>query len=176
MPVEIRSIEAGDADRVRAFLEAHNGPLRVVSRGLLHDLRTLPGFLAENDRELAGVLTYRTMRAPPAARGLETVLGPLELEVVTLNAVPPGRGTGSRLLAHAIAHARSIGCSRLWLITTNDNDPAIRFYDRRGMVRVAVYAGAIRNSRAIKPEIPLTGVGGQPIEDEIEYEVRVSEP
>jgi hypothetical protein len=66
--------------------------------------------------------------------------------------------------------ARQIGCRRLWLITTNDNAPAIRFYQRRGMRLVAVHRNAIRESRKLKPEIPITGLGGIPIEDEIEFE------
>jgi hypothetical protein len=36
-----------------------------------------------------------------------------------------------------------------------------------------VHRHAIRESRKLKPEIPLTGVGGKPIEDEIEFEFRL---
>jgi hypothetical protein len=34
----------------------------------------------------------------------------------------------------------------------------------------AVHRGAIAESRRLKPEIPLRGVGGHPIDDEIEFE------
>jgi hypothetical protein len=63
------------------------------------------------------------------------------------------------------------GCRRLWLITTNDNEPAMTFYSRWGMHLVTVHRGAIAESRKLKPEISHFGVGGRPIEDEIEFEL-----
>jgi ribosomal protein S18 acetylase RimI-like enzyme len=59
----------------------------------------------------------------------------------------------------------------MWLIMTNDNEPAIRFYQRRGMRIVAIHRGAIAESRKLKPEISFVGVGGRPIEDEVEFEL-----
>jgi RimJ/RimL family protein N-acetyltransferase len=76
-----------------------------------------------------------------------------------------------RLKAPACERARDLGCGRLWLITTNDNEPTIGFYKRWGMHLVAVHRGAIADSRKLKPEISLVGVGGRPIEDEIEFEL-----
>jgi RimJ/RimL family protein N-acetyltransferase len=66
-----------------------------------------------------------------------------------------------------------LGCYRLWLITTNDNEPAIQFYQRRGMTLVAIHHNALSESRKLKPEIPLIGLGGQPLRDEIEFEYRL---
>ena len=64
---------------------------------------------------------------------------------------------------------------RAWLITTNDNLDAIRFYQRRGFTIATVHAGAIEQSRTIKPSIPLVGSYGIPIRDEIEFEMLLSE-
>ena len=50
-----------------------------------------------------------------------------------------------------------------------DNEPAIAFYSRWGMHLAAVHRGAIAESRRLKPEISYFGVGGRPIEDEIEF-------
>ena len=44
------------------------------------------------------------------------------------------------------ARERAPGCYRLWLITTNDNEPAIRFYDAKGMTLVAIHHNAIQES------------------------------
>jgi hypothetical protein len=55
--------------------------------------------------------------------------------------------------------------------TTNDNEPAITFYSRSGLHLAAVHRGAIAESRKLKPEISQFGVGGRPIEDEIEFEL-----
>jgi RimJ/RimL family protein N-acetyltransferase len=57
------------------------------------------------------------------------------------------------------------------LITTNDNAPAQRFYERLGFRLVLVREGELRRSRLLKPEIPLVGAGGVPIRDELEYEL-----
>jgi ribosomal protein S18 acetylase RimI-like enzyme len=94
-----------------------------------------------------------------------------EFEVVSLHAAIGGRGLGSRLLAAARERARDLRCRRLWLITTNDNEPAIAFYTHWGMHLAAVHRGAIAESRKLKPEISRFGVGGRPIEDEIEFEL-----
>jgi hypothetical protein len=56
--------------------------------------------------------------------------------------------------------------------TTNDNLEALRFYQRRGFVLVALHAGAIAESRRLKPAIPLAGRYGIAIRDEIELERR----
>ena len=63
------------------------------------------------------------------------------------------------------------GCRRLWLITTNDNLAALRFYQRRGFELVAVHRRAVAAARRLKPEIPLVGAHGIPIRDEIELEM-----
>ncbi|MGD8245715.1 MAG: hypothetical protein PVG25_02965 [Anaerolineae bacterium] len=60
---------------------------------------------------------------------------------------------------------------RIWLITTNDNLAALRFYQRRGFSLVAVHPGAVDQARTLKPEIPAIGHSGIPIRDEIELEL-----
>jgi len=82
----------------------------------------------------------------------------------------PGRGVGTALIVAAEEVAQRAGCRRLWLITTNDNTHALRFYQKRGFVLAALHRNAVAASRARKPEIPLTGNDGIPIRDEIELE------
>ena len=70
--------------------------------------------------------------------------------------------------------ARRQGCTRLWVITTNDNVDALRFYQRRGFRLVRVHRGAVDRSRAsLKPEIPPVGAYGIPLRDEIDLTRRV---
>ena len=69
------------------------------------------------------------------------------------------------------AAAVAAGCRRLWLITTNDNLPALRFYQRRGFVLAALHRDAIAASRRLKPQIPLLGLDNIPIRDELELEM-----
>ncbi len=55
------------------------------------------------------------------------------------------------------------GWVRLWLVVTNDNTPALRFYQGRGWDLVALHAGEAERDRRLKPEIPERGRDGIPI-------------
>ena len=96
-----------------------------------------------------------------------------DFEIVTLNSQRERRGIGTALLEQARFAASSAKCRRMWLVTTNDNRPATDFYRRRGFSIVAVHRGAVDLSRRLKPEIPERGLGGIPIRDEIELEIRL---
>lgn len=94
-----------------------------------------------------------------------------ECELVTLDAFRQGEGVGSALLESVVDRAAHEQCRRLWLITTNDNLRALRFYQRRGLRLAAVYPGAVEESRRVKPSIRLVGEYGIPIRDELELEL-----
>jgi hypothetical protein len=67
--------------------------------------------------------------------------------------------------------AQRQGCTRLWVITINDNVGALRFYQRRGFCLVKPHRGAVDRSRAsLKPESPPAGAYGISLRDEIELE------
>ena len=156
----VHALTTSDAPWAREFLLRVAGAARMASRGRLHQCDLLPGFYAERDGRRTALLTYDL--------GADTG----DLEVVALYALERGKGDGSALLEAAVGAARDRGCRRLWLVTTNDNEPAIRFYRNRGMRLVAVHHGAVDAARRdLKPEIPLHGVGGAPIHDEVEFEI-----
>lgn len=70
--------------------------------------------------------------------------------------------------------ARREGARRLWLITTNDNTIALRFYQRRGFDLVALHRDAVTRARAeLKPSIPLE-IDGIPLRHELELEMRLA--
>jgi ribosomal protein S18 acetylase RimI-like enzyme len=157
MQIQVHDLGGTDRAWAKAFLEEQVGATRVVSRGKMHYANRLPGFVAVASGARVGLLTYHIREE--------------EFEVVTLDTTVRRHGVGSCLLEAAVEKARAVGCRRLWLITTNDNDPAMAFYKSRGMTLVAVHKGAIAESRKLKPEIPLIGLNGTPIEDELEYEI-----
>jgi GNAT superfamily N-acetyltransferase len=146
-------------DGVEAFLRARNAD-RVARLGVLEDALAHPQLVAHyGDGTLAGVLTY--------------VLDGDECEVLTLHAADRHRGTGTALIAAVEALARDAGCSRLWLITTNDNVDALRFYQRRGFRLAKLHPGAVDDARErLKPGISRFGDHGIPLRDEIELERR----
>ncbi len=157
--IAVRDLQPKDQPWLHDFLLTYNHSLRVVSRGTLHDVAQLPGLIATYNELPAALLTYH--------------VADREFEVVTLHAAVQRQGLGARLLAAGRDRARAMGCRRLWLITTNDNEPAIRFYQHQGMTLVAIHHNALEESRKLKPEIPQIGLGGKPLRDEIEFEFRL---
>jgi ribosomal protein S18 acetylase RimI-like enzyme len=152
----IRAAEPGDRPAIEPFLARWHS-LRVARRGELVDPLDHPMLVAEENGRLVGLLTY-----------IVTGAG---CEVLTLHVDDRRRGLGSALIAEVKQIARGAGCTRLEVITTNDNVDALRFYQRRGFRLAAVRAGAVDASRAdLKPEIPAIGAHGIPIRDEIELE------
>ena len=118
-----------------------------------------PALIAEDGGRLAGVLTY--------------VVADGGCEILTLHAAAQWRGTGTTLIEAVERVARDAGCTRLWLLTTNDNVDALRFYQRRGFRLAALNVGGVGRSRAqLKPEIPEVGEYGIPIRDELVLERR----
>ena len=97
-----------------------------------------------------------------------------ECEIITLNSLVEKKGVGSMLIDAVRENALQRGCKRLWLITTNDNIPALVFYQKRGFHLVAVHRNALEISRQLKPEISMTGMFGIPLRDEIELEMQLN--
>lgn len=132
------------------------GDVIVVSRGRVLRLPDLSTFVAWDGGERVGAASYH--------------LEGEAAELVSLNAVESGKGVGSALIEAVETAVREAGGRRLWLITTNDNLDALRFYQRRGFRLVRLHAGAVDASRRLKPTIPTVGACGIPIRDEIEME------
>jgi N-acetylglutamate synthase-like GNAT family acetyltransferase len=78
------------------------------------------------------------------------------------------QGIGTELLEKFKAHALQNKISRVHLITTNDNLPALGFYQKRGFLIGAVHYNSVVEARKYKPSIPEIGYHGIPIRDEIE--------
>ena len=155
--LEIRPAGPDDRPWMRERLIEWWGGPEIVHSGGVHDVSALPALIALRDGRRIGLATY-------AVEGDAC-------ELVTLNAVTPGAEVGSELLA-AVAHAAAQHrCTRLWLITTNDNLDGLRFYQRRGLRLSAVRAGAVDAARLAKPSIPEIGEYGIPLHDELVLEL-----
>ncbi|MCG8346274.1 MAG: GNAT family N-acetyltransferase [Chloroflexales bacterium] len=155
--VAIRPVTTDDADWIKQFTAEYWGDTVVVSRGVIRDPQQLPGFVATQGDERIGLASYHSVAA--------------DCELVTLASIRPGAGVGTALIDAVKARASQAGCRRLWLITTNDNLNALRFYQKRGFVLVAVHRDAVTRARQLKPAIPLIGADGIPLRDEIELEL-----
>jgi N-acetylglutamate synthase-like GNAT family acetyltransferase len=99
-----------------------------------------------------------------------------DCEIVTLDSLLyRGAGVGTALVGAVRRQAETRKCRRLWLVTTNDNLDAMRFYQRRGFALVSVHRGAADRARLLKPSIPSVGTYAIPIRDEVELEVVLRE-
>ena len=130
----------------------------IVSRGQAHRVRQLPGYVAEEIGDIAGLVLYR--------------MADTECEIVALNSYCENQGIGTRLIDLVRQKAIAESCRRLWLITTNDNIRAIRFYQLCGFDMKHLHYDAVEQARKIKPSIPLRSAEGIPIRHEIEFEIR----
>jgi ribosomal protein S18 acetylase RimI-like enzyme len=150
--VDVRPLRDVDRERARAWLRAHWAE-SMAANGELFYPADHQGFVA-GDWE--GLITYR--------------LGGDRCEVTLLQALREGEGIGSALLDATVAVARDAGCTDVWLISTNDNLPALAWYTRKGFTVKATREGAVNRSReTLKPSIPTHNPdNGLPISDEIE--------
>jgi ribosomal protein S18 acetylase RimI-like enzyme len=152
-----RRLSRDDLPRLRQFWIEHWGGEEMIARGNIYRPEQLEGFVIEEGGDWIGLLTFLVKDG--------------ECEVISLDSLRQGQGLGSRLIDQVIQEARTQGCRRLFLITTNDNLNALGFYQRRGFEIAAVYRGAVNESRKRKPGIPLVGYNNIPLRDEIEVEM-----
>jgi ribosomal protein S18 acetylase RimI-like enzyme len=151
--VTIRALGDADVPWAERLLGGFGGRLQ-VRLGSVVDPLACPGLVAERDGEPVGIVTYD-------ADGDD-------VEVVYIEVTAKHQGVGTRLLD--ATEARTEG-QRLWLVTTNDNLDALRFYQRRGFRIAQVRPGASDEARrTLKPSMSEVGNFGIPIRDEIVLE------
>lgn len=159
-PVLVR--EATDADRpsVRQLMAQDFGRTKIVAFGELMDIDAMPALVAIMHTDPSGALAYR-------------LLGDA-LHIVALATDPMWQrsGVGGHLLAEAELLARRLTLSRLVVATTNDNLPALYFYQRHGYRLTAL----VPNSVAEHTHQHVPGFAGIPVRDEIRLEKRIGQP
>jgi len=153
---DIRDLIDEDKSWVQRVLVQYWGSTVQITRGQKLQADELPGVVAVRDDSEVGLLTYH-------------IEGDA-CEIITHNSMAGHGGIGSCLLDAVSNKARDLGCKRLWLITTNDNTPALRFYQRRGFDLVALHRNAVTDARKLKPEIPNAWFDGIAIRHELEME------
>jgi ribosomal protein S18 acetylase RimI-like enzyme len=156
-PVLVR--EATDADRAaaRALFQEDFGRTRVIAFGEVMDLDAMPALVAVMTGQPAGALAYR-------------LLGDA-LHIVALATDPMWQrsGVGGHLLAEAEILARRLQLTRIVVSSTNDNLPALYFYQRRGYrLTDLVPDSIIAHTRQ-----QVAGFAGIPVRDEVRLEKRL---
>ena len=128
----------------------------LVTRGKIYKAENLDGILTYDNEKIIGL-------------GLYYIKGN-ECEIVLLETFIQNKGIGTKIIERIKKIAKAKSCKRIWLITSNENINAIRFYQKRGFHISNIYINAMEESRKIKPEIPKEENGIE-IRDEIEFEM-----
>lgn len=154
--IGLRKLTVTDVEWVAQLWEERWGGALIIAHGQRFTPEMVEGIIANVDGKPAGLVTYFFQQE--------------SCEVVSLDSLIEHQGIGSLLLAAAVKQARERVCRRLFLVTTNDNLSALRFYQKQGLHLCALRPGAVDVARALKPSIPLLGEEGIPIHDELELE------
>ena len=152
-----RQIQDDDRQAIAEFIEQHWCSKMIMSTGKPYYPHEQNGLIEWRDGRIVGLLTW--------------IREGDDVQLLTLNSVLEGQGIGSALMLIAIEEARRDEVRKIWLTTTNDNVPAIAFYQRLGFRLTGVNVGVVDEARKIKPQIPETGYKGIPIHDEIVLEL-----
>ena len=96
-----------------------------------------------------------------------------QCEILVLQSILENQGIGSALIKAVLNKAKQAYCETVWLITTNDNIHAIRYYQKFGFELAAVHINAIEESRKLKPTIPFFGNEKIPLKHEFEFQYKL---
>ena len=153
----VRALQPQDRDWVSSTQAIVWGSVMVARKGELLDATIFPGFVAIRDGDRVGLALF--------------CVGGEEYEVLSVWAAISGVGVGRALMQRCFDDARTQGCRRVWLTTTNNNVRAISFYQRLGMNMCAFYRDGVAAARSLKPSIPLRDEFGVGIDHELEFEL-----
>jgi GNAT superfamily N-acetyltransferase len=153
----ITEIKTEDKSLVASFISDNWGSPLIVTRGKIYNSADLYGFVYKENDRIIGLITCKIEND--------------DCEIVSLNSKLENKGLGTSLINKVIDYSKINKCKRVWLITTNDNTNAIRFYQKRGFEWAGFYKNAIMESRKLKPEISEFGIDNIPIKHEIEFEL-----
>jgi ribosomal protein S18 acetylase RimI-like enzyme len=156
MDYQLCEIDDNLRKQVVEFIVQQWGSPKIISRCKVHSMDQLPGIVILRNNTIIGLLTYKISDG--------------ECEIVSLDSLEEDRGLGSQLISEIERKAKEKQCHRIWLITTNDNIQAIKFYQTRGYDLKAVHRNAVESARKLKAEIPLKGYNDIPIKHELEFE------
>jgi ribosomal protein S18 acetylase RimI-like enzyme len=158
--VLVRQAEPEDVPEVMALFRRDFGRSTVIGFGESMAIEDCPMLVAEMRGELAGALAYRLL--------------PDALHIVALATDPMWQrsGVATHLEGEATFIARRHGVRRLLFATTNDNLPALYFYQRRGWTITGTVVGGMLPHFGGQPGV---GFAGIPVRDEIRLEKRIPE-
>jgi ribosomal protein S18 acetylase RimI-like enzyme len=156
----LRRLTPADLAQVRQWWRARWAGEMVVVHGAVIHPDPLDGFVAVDEGNWVGLITY--------------YIEAEDCEIVSLDSLKENQGIGTALVRAVIEAARQAGCRRVHLVTTNDNLTALKFYQKLGFALAVIHRNAMDAVRRLKPEVPMIGEHGIPLRDEIELELKLT--
>ena len=154
--IRLRASTPQDTQWLEEMMNRDWGGLPLIIRGKKYYPPSLEGIIAENENGIAGFLFYEVRDQ--------------DCEIIVFEIFDKFKGTGTRILDKLKEIAINKKCRRLYLMTTNDNLDALRFYQKRGFHICGIHLDSVKFSRKLKPTIEMTGDHGIPVRDEIDLE------
>lgn len=152
-PVLVREASTSDRRQALELFKRDFGPARLVSYGEAISLDNAAALVAETDGGIAGALAWRPFD------------GALHILALATDPMHQRAGVGGHLVAEAELLARRQNWPRVIVTITNDNLPALYFYQRRGYRLSAILRDSIA---AHTRDQTAMGFAGIPILDEIQ--------
>lgn len=153
----LKATLSDDAQWIKDLCDKNWGGEPLVVRGKKFHPTALPGLIAESENKIIGALFYE-IRAH-------------DCEIIMVEVFDKFNGIGTQLLNELINIAKSKNCNRIYLMTTNDNLDALRFYQRRGFTICGIHIDSVKESRKLKPTIGMIGDHDIPLRDEIDLQL-----
>lgn len=125
-----------------------------------HDVEAL--LLTTSDGERAALITW--------------VVEGDTAEIVSINAIPPGAGFGTRVLNAVTDELIGRSVRHLKLFTTEDNLRSLRFFRRHGFRLTDIHPDVMDAVRAAKPEVAELADDGLPLRDMWELRKTLKSP
>ena len=157
-PVLTREATPGDQRSVLELFRRDFGRTSIATFGEVVPLESTAAIVADMQGEISGALAWRPRENA--------------LQIVALATDPMWQrsGVGGYLVAEAEVVARRNGADRIVLATTNDNLPALYFYQRRGYRITEVVRDAWRDHAEL---VIAAGFGDIPVLDELRLEKKL---
>lgn len=159
--ISIRLTTPDDTYHIRELMDKYWGGEPLVVRAQKYYPSNLEGIFALKKDEIIGFLFFDVQDE--------------SCEIVVFEVFKKFQGIGTKMLEKLKGIANDKGCNRIFLMTNNDNLDALRFYQRRGFHICAIHVDSVKESRKLKPGIPMIGEHGIPLRDEIDLELLLNE-
>ncbi|MFH1971352.1 MAG: GNAT family N-acetyltransferase [Patescibacteria group bacterium] len=148
-----------NSEEISKFLLEHWSSESIASKGKITDASKISRVIVRNEKgKIIGLATFLINEKDKSC------------ELVSIDALIERKGIGSGLIKSVEKAAKENGCSKVWLVTTNDNYEAAIFYIKNGYRLIEIHKDALDISRKLKPQIPTKGKYGIPMQDEWEFE------